>query len=107
MTNTYQKLVDILMDTLPEKHPWKGLVYSLVETLIDKGVTVQEWIPVSVDLPAIREKVLVYGSHGGIYTAYLVQGKPFPEWHKVGGKNSYCNPTHWMHRPKPPKRKRS
>lgn len=79
----------------------------VAEELVAKGVTVQEWIPISVALPAIREKVLVYGSHGGIYTAYLVQGKPFPEWHKVGGKNSYCNPTHWMYRPKPPKRKRS
>ena len=42
-----EKLIDILMDELPEEHPWVGKVRGLVDTLIDNGVVVREkgeWI---------------------------------------------------------------
>ena len=38
--NDYMELVDILMDELPEEHPWKGNVKGLVERLIAHGVTI-------------------------------------------------------------------
>ena len=36
----YMKLVDILIDELPEEHPWKGNIKGLVEKLIANGVTI-------------------------------------------------------------------
>ena len=45
--NEKQKLLDILMDTLPEHHPWDGVVGKLRDNLIANGVTVRErgrWI---------------------------------------------------------------
>ena len=38
----HMKLTDILMDELPEEHPWKGNIKGLVEKLLANGVTVQE-----------------------------------------------------------------
>ena len=37
-----EKLIDILMDELPEEHPWVGKVRGLVDTLIANGVVVRE-----------------------------------------------------------------
>lgn len=47
MDNIKQQLADILMDTLPDEHPWAGRVCDLVDALIANNVTVQEegyWI---------------------------------------------------------------
>lgn len=61
-----------------------------------------EWIETKVSLPEIGEKVLVFGSHGGMYTArYEKEG-----WWKPGVKDHYCNPTYWMPLPERPERKR-
>ena len=38
----YMKLSEILLDELPEEHPWKGNIKGLVETLIANGVTIQK-----------------------------------------------------------------
>ena len=38
----HMKLTDILVDELPEEHPWMGNIKGLVEKLIANGVTVQE-----------------------------------------------------------------
>ena len=37
--NVHMKLSEILMDELPEEHPWKGNIKGLVEMLIANGVT--------------------------------------------------------------------
>lgn len=37
-----EKLLDILMDELPDKHPWEGEVRKLIDRLIANGVTVQQ-----------------------------------------------------------------
>jgi hypothetical protein len=37
-----QKLIDILMDALPEGNPWEGHVRDLVDHLIANGVTMQD-----------------------------------------------------------------
>ena len=76
----------------------------VADNLIANGVTVQEWIPVSERLPEKGEgTVLVCGSRGGIYTAYLERSGKYPKWHKLNSKNHYCEPTHWMPLPQPPK----
>jgi hypothetical protein len=36
----YMKLVDILLDTIPEDSPWQGNIKGLVETLVANGVTI-------------------------------------------------------------------
>ena len=76
---------------------------ELADHLIANGVTVQRWIPVTERLPEDGEIVLVCGSRSGVYTA--VHNKPgcYRGWHKLNSKNHYCNPTHWMPLPEPPK----
>lgn len=61
-----------------------------------------EWISVKERLPKIGETVLVYGSHGGIYTAYLyAHSENLSVWYRPSSK-SHTNPTHWMPLPAPP-----
>lgn len=62
-----------------------------------------KWIPVAERLPGVGEKVLVCGCKSGIYTAYLARDGKYPLWHKLNSKSHYCNPTHWMPLPEPPK----
>lgn len=76
-----------------------GEISNLANFLVAHGVTVQKWIPVTERLPEDGEVVLVYGTRGGIYTAYANRGG----WHKMNSKSHYCNPTHWMPLPEPPK----
>lgn len=85
---------DCFKDT-PEE--FNSRMYGLADHLLANGVTVQEWIPVTERLPEKGEgTVLVCGSRGGIYTAYLERGNKYPKWHKLNSKNHYCDPTHWM-----------
>ena len=63
----------------------------------------ERWIPVTERLPENGEIVLVCGERGGIYTAYCNSAYKNPGWHKMNSKNHYCNPTHWMPLPEPPK----
>ena len=59
-----------------------------------------KWIPVTERLPEAGDTVLVCGSRGGVYTAYMYRPN---FWHKLNSKSHYCNPTHWMPLPEPPK----
>lgn len=59
-----------------------------------------KWIPVTERLPEAGDTVLVYGSRGGVYTAYMCRPH---YWHKLNSKSHYCKPTHWMPLPEPPK----
>ena len=36
----YMKLVDILLDTIPEDSPWQGNIKGLTEKLVANGVTI-------------------------------------------------------------------
>lgn len=78
-------------------------LYRLADHLIANGVTVRRWIPVTEWLPEVGKVVLVCGSRGGIYTAYLESEGRLPSWHKLNSKTHYCDPTHWMPLPEPPK----
>lgn len=59
-----------------------------------------KWIPASERLPEIGKVVLVCGSRGGIYTA-IYKGSRY--WYKLNSKSHFCEPTHWMPLPEPPK----
>lgn len=89
---------------------------DIADALIDRGVTVQKWIPVTERLPEQDFKVLVYGGNellyvNGIlqpapcvYTGYLYDIDPEPcffTWDKP--QDVIKNVTHWMPLPLPPK----
>ena len=68
----------------------------IADTLLDNGVTVQEWISVDDRLPDKPMKCLVYtkrGECGGYEITYYNQGFYL----------QYSNVTHWMPLPEPPK----
>ena len=111
-----QKLIDILMDTLPEGNPWEGHVRDLVDHLIANGVTVQRWIPVTERLPeelpkdsrewseCVRPTVDVLVKMKGtksLYTAWYSYS--YKEWSDVREEHIFTNVTHWMPLPEPPK----
>ena len=62
-----------------------------------------KWIPVKERLPKYGERVLVFGGVT-MYVAYYDKNRYGGEsWHKLNSKSHYCNPTHWMPLPQPPK----
>lgn len=60
------------------------------------------WIPVEERLPDEEEVVLVWGG-ASVYTAKRHNEYGGLMWWKLNSKRHYCNPTHWMPLPKPPK----
>ena len=100
-----EKLVEIVEKasarTLPKNTCHTNIV-MLVNALIEEGVTVQEWIPVTERLPENICPVLVVLE--GISTAFngwYHDGK----WWTVGaGTRPFTQKvTHWMPLPQPPK----
>lgn len=81
----------------------------IADTLLDNGVTVQEWIPASEPPKKITNKVIVLCKNGymgfGHYEDYkgkqtwynLESGKPFTDW-DLEDCESY-EVTHWMPMP--------
>ena len=74
----------------------------IADTLLDNGVTVQEWLPVTERLPEnIANRVLVVceRSNGVFYAHYE---KPF--WVNLETDKPFISKvTHWMPIPQPPK----
>ena len=68
----------------------------VADYLIDNGVTVQKWIPVSERLPEDDSHVLVARKNGDVDTDMHIY-----TWWKVGPVER--NITHWMPLPEPPK----
>ena len=65
-----------------------------------------KWIPVTEQLPKYGERVLVFEGFT-MYVAYYDKNRYGGEsWHKLNSKNHYCNPTHWMQLPEPPKERK-
>ena len=75
----------------------------IADTLLDSGVTVQEWISVDDRLPNPRKRVLIYSRHDFYESAFYI-GVP-GEWrvtwnHEMLDADSV---THWMPMPQPAK----
>ena len=102
MPNTKEKgkLIEVLSKHIPYGYATLCLI---AEELIAEGVTVQEWISVKDRLPEDGEIVLVCGSRGGVYTAVFNKPGQYRGWHKLNSKSHYCDPTHWMPLPQPPR----
>ena len=104
-----EKLIDLLMDTLPEHSPWEGNIKSLVDHLIANGVTIQKWIPVTERLPEKHGKFLVLVPskiRGYGYFPLLLWYKPkrgFYDSATDWGDVEYDDVTHWMPLPDEPK----
>ena len=94
-----EKLVELLCKMISPT----VTVGEQADFLIAQGVTVQKWVSVKDRLPEDGEIVLVCGSRGGVYTAVLNKPGQYKGWHKLNSKSHYCDPTHWMPLPQPPK----
>lgn len=57
------------------------------------------WISVKDRLPEEDTNVLVFGGKA-MYIAQCFNGGK--SWYRVGTRNHYCNPTHWMPLPNSP-----
>ena len=98
-----EKLVDIVCDATQINgcihscnHPPCAMVRGIVDALIENGVTVQEWIPVTERLPDWRDgKVLVFTKYGFSICERTVNNR----W-----RGQHANwITHWAYLPEPPK----
>lgn len=96
-----EQLIEILRKPI-FPHELAGPTEAVADYLLDNGVTIQRWIPVTERLPEHEEVVLVVGKRGGIYTAWCNRRHRNPGWHKLNSKSHYCEPTHWMPLPQAP-----
>lgn len=96
-----EKLIEILRKPI-FPHELADPIEAVADYLLDSGVTVQEWIPVTEMLPEnIANRVLVVceRSNGVFYAHYE---KPF--WINLETDNPFISTvTHWMPLPEPPK----
>ena len=128
----YAELVDIVLDTLPEEHPWKGNVKGLVEKLVANGVTIRgtedtpvadklsatAWIPVTERLPEVVDTYLIvvkykydfekeYSISTDVATYNPYEGGYIDNcWNTYidwDEGQQYIHVTHWMPLPEPPK----
>ena len=58
-----------------------------------------KWISVKDRLPEDDTSVLVFGGKSMYIAQCFNNGK---SWYRIGTRNHYCNPTHWMPLPNPP-----
>ena len=100
MSDTREKLKQLLKDNENIVRAWCGSYEDAADYLIANGVTVQGWIPVSERLPEPLTDVLSYRGHKNLIQEDCVdeKGRWYSEY-KYGG----ANVTHWMPLPEPPK----
>ena len=91
-----EKLVELLTDDYCPLLYMQGDVGNLTDYLIKRGVTVQEWIPVS-EPPKEKGTYIVCTDKGGILLGHWY-GK---EWNVGGGAKKHL--AYWMKKPEPPK----
>ena len=99
-----EKLIDLIIDSKRTGPETGSFTEYLADCLINKGVTVQEWISVNDRLPET-----------GGYVVCIAKRNPFSRFMPMVArieKNGWVNPiteqyisevTHWMPLPQPPK----
>ena len=94
-----EKLIEILRKPI-FPHELVDPIEAVADYLLDNGVTVQKWIPVSERLPDEEHERVVLVYSGDVEPA-IVSGDTFLEYDKYEGWEIY-NVTHWMPLPEPP-----
>lgn len=91
-----EKLVELMIEA--KKADTEDAPFSefLADLMIDHGVTVQQWIPVSERLPEDSADVLVCHKNGSVTTNAWLDA----HWWFKDDKNPI---THWLPLPQPPK----
>ena len=96
-----RQAADAIEELQADKAALNGTVSNLIQQIAE--LSKPRWIPVSERLPKYGERVLVFGGVT-MYVAYYDKNRYGGEsWHKLNSKSHYCNPTHWMPLPEPPK----
>ena len=102
-----EKLIEILRKPI-FPHELVDPIEAVADYLLDSGVTVQEWIPVTERLPEEGDYVLCvlkgFNYGGKIQVCKFVpadkfKDKPYFEHFR----NGFPSVTHWMPLPQPPK----
>ena len=98
--NTFSEAADAIEELNLTAESYK----RSMEAWADEAANAQpRWISVTERLPKYGERVLVFGGVT-MYVAYYDKNRYGGEiWHKLNSKSHYCNPTHWMPLPQPPK----
>ena len=85
----------------------------VADYLLDNGVTIQKWIPVSERLPEGEELVLIHCKNGAMFVGYC--GKQYCDFERRWRIKTALNSTkllnlgrvtHWMPLPEAPKEER-
>lgn len=89
-----EQLIEILRKPI-FPHELADPTEAVADYLLDNGVTVQQWIPVTERLPKPGQEIIVYD--GGVQKpkvfAYQFWNKEYGSWAKI---------THWMPLPQAP-----
>lgn len=100
-----EKLIEILRKPI-FPHESVDPTEAVADYLLDSGVTVQDWIPVTESLPGNEGTYLVYTERGSVYASHFYTEKRFAsgyvreaQWSQRGT----VKVTHWMPLPLPPK----
>ena len=75
----------------------------IADTLLDSGVTVQEWVDVKDRLPEESGMYIVTANDGHAQRVSFVQWQKKNRMWNLTGARSYWRVTHWMPLPEPPK----
>lgn len=103
--NDREKLIEIIGLTeygngaLVGKNFQRGFIGKIADHMIENGVTVQKWIPVSDMLPRFMQIVLVTDGKYVYKAALNTKNK----WIGDYINSMTFKATHWMQLPKPPK----
>lgn len=75
----------------------------IADTLLDNGVTVQEWVSVKDRLPEESGIYIVTANDGHAQRVSFVQWQKKNRMWNLTGARSYWRVTHWQPMPQPPK----
>ena len=97
-----EKLIEILRKPI-FPHELVDPIEAVADYLLDRGVTVQEWISVTERLPEKGEEVLVFDTREN-WTGFAWL-RPDETWTALGFDFPFDlgEVTHWMPLPEPPK----
>ena len=88
-----EKLVELIESA---RYWGSGTSEEIADHLIDNGVTVQEWKPIS-EPPKEKGTYLVCTDNGGVLLGHWYG----TDWNAGGGANKHL--AYWMEKPQPPK----